>query len=99
MPSAPGVTLKRGPHRSYLLVKQLVEFVVIVSWIVVKGNQLLRHGQGGELKSLRDRAVPPAHTRVILLRGILRIMDQEVDSFSQSITRNPLPPNRKTLCS
>ena len=71
-------------------VEHLAEFGVVVRWVVVEEDEVLRSGQFAELERLADGAVAPALACGVLRIGELTIVDQQIGVFCQIKSRGPL---------
>jgi len=79
-PSIAGVTLKLGWASAHGLGHELVQVVITVAGIVVKGHQVLDAGQRAELERLGDGAVPEADAVRVFGAAVLGIVDEQVAS-------------------
>jgi len=67
-----------------------VETLVVVTRVVMERDQSSRAGHANELGEIRHRSVTPTDTLGVLVVLVLGIVDQDVRSFGEGVTRRPL---------
>ena len=70
-PARHGEIWSYAPNRIFL---QMVQHLVVVTWVVMKCNKLPRADVRCEFERMAVRAMPPPHMTVVLLIRILSVV-------------------------